>query len=260
MKNTALQLKLDGSVKSPISVLRFIPRLCGAPISAPQSSGFASLDLGAFYKTISNKTFYRFIKTGVLFFLATALTACTTAKPTLEWRDQGYSGGPFNNILIVGLSNQETVRRAFENTFVDRLQADEIKATASFALMPVETRPSEASIKAVISDIKFDSVLVTHLVGVSEKEVYHPGVYRMDTNRGFYDYYGHVERYIYEPGYYTRHKKVKLETNLYDTQTEQLVWSMQSETMNPNSEKSLIDAKIEVVVKRLKMQKLITGK
>lgn len=200
------------------------------------------------------------LKIGVLLFLAAALTACTTAKPTLEWRDRSYSGGPFNNILVVGLSSQETVRRAFENTFVDRLQADEIKATASFALMPVETRPSEANIKAVISDIKFDSVLVTHLVGVTEKEVYHSGAYRMDTNRGFYDYYGHVGRYVYEPGYYTRHKQVKLETNLYDTQTEQLVWSMQSETMNPNSDKKLIDAKIKLVIKRLKMQKLISGK
>lgn len=193
-----------------------------------------------------------------LFFLAAALTACTTAKPTMEWRDQSYTGGPFNNILIVGLSNQKTVRRTFENTFVDRLQEDKIKATASFALMPAETKPSKASIKAVISDIKFDSVLVTHMVNVTEKNIYHPGTYRMDTNRGFYDYYDYVGGYVYEPGYYTRNKQVILETNLYDAQTEQLVWSMQSETMNPNSEKGLIAAIIRTVAKRLKSQKLIS--
>lgn len=187
-----------------------------------------------------------------LFLLTAVLTACTTAKPTLEWRDQSFAGGPFDNILIVGISNQETVRRTFENTFVDRLQEDKIKATASFALMPAETRPSEKNIKAVISDIKFDSVLVTHMVGVKEKEVYHPAVYRNDTYRGFYDYYGYVGAYVYEPGYYTRHELVKLETNLYDTKTEQLVWSMQSESMDPNSEKSLIDAKIRLVINKLK--------
>ena len=198
------------------------------------------------------------IRIWFLLFLAAALTACTTAKPTLEWRDQSYAGGPFDDILIVGIAHQETARRSFENTFVERLAKDKIKATASFALMTAETRPSVESIKAVISDIKFDSVLATHLVGVEEKEVYHPATYRMDTYRGFYDYYGYVGAYVYEPGYYTRHKKVKLETNLYDAQTEQLVWSMVSETMNPTSDEDLIDAKIKVVVKRLKELKLIS--
>jgi hypothetical protein len=193
-----------------------------------------------------------------LLFLAAALAACTTAKPTLEWRDQSYSGGAFDNILIVGISNQVTTRRTFENTFVDRLAEDKINATASFALMPAETRPSAESIKAIISDIKFDAVLVTHMVGVKETETYHPGIYLMDTNRGFYDYYDYVGGYVYEPGYYTKHKLVKLETNLYDAKTEQIVWSMQSDTINPNSDKDLIDAKIKTVIKRLKEQKLIS--
>ena len=57
-----LQGNIDGSVKRPISALRFIPRHCGVPISTPHSSGFASLDLGAFYETIRNEIFYRFIK------------------------------------------------------------------------------------------------------------------------------------------------------------------------------------------------------
>jgi hypothetical protein len=192
--------------------------------------------------------------------LAAVLTACTTAKPTMEWRDQSYSGGPFDNILIVGIANQVTVRRTFENTFVERLAEDNIKATASFALMPAETKPSVESIKAVISDIKFDSVLVTHMVGVKETETYHPGLYLTDTDRGLYDYYNYVGGYVYEPGYYTKHKLVKLETNLYDAKTEQPVWSMQSETMNPNSEKGLIEAIIKAVVKHLEEQKLISEK
>jgi hypothetical protein len=202
----------------------------------------------------------RQLKIWSLFLLAAVLTACTTAKPTMEWRDQGYSGEPFDNILIVGIANQVTVRRTFENTFVDRLAKDNIKSTASFALMPAETRPSVESIKAVISDIKFDSVLVTHMVGVKETETYHPGLYLTDIDRGLYDYYDYVGGYVYKPGYYTKHKQVKLETNLYDANTEQIVWSMQSEAMNPNSEKALIEAIIKTVVKRLEEQKLISGK
>ncbi|MBC2710303.1 MAG: hypothetical protein HGJ94_04680 [Desulfosarcina sp.] len=193
-----------------------------------------------------------------LVLLAAVVAACTTAKPIAEWRNQDYTGGPFDNILIVGVSDQVTVRRAFENTFLDRLQEEKIKATPSFAIIPGETRPTEENIKAVIKDIKFDSVLITHLVGVEEKEVYHPSTYyTAPYYRGFYGYYGHVGSYVYEPEYYSRHKLVKLETNLYDVRTEMLVWSMQSETMNPSSEQKLIDAKIKTVVKRLKAQKLL---
>jgi hypothetical protein len=189
--------------------------------------------------------------------LSCILISCTTAKPIMEWRDPSYVGDPFDNLLIVGMSNQETVRRTFENTFVNQLQKDNVNATASFAVMPTEVRPSEESIKAIILDIKFDSVLVTHLVGVEEKEVYQPPTYRMAPYRGFYGYYGHVGGYVYEPGYYTRHERFKLETNLYDTQTEELVWSMQSETMDPGSEKALIEAKIKTVIEHLKQQTLI---
>ena len=188
------------------------------------------------------------------------IVSCTTAKPTLEWRDQNYNGGPFENILIVGMADQETVRRTFENTFVERLKQDNIKATASFAVLPSEARPTEESIRAVIADIKFDSILFTHMVGIEEGEVYHPPSYSGRPYGGMYGYYGHVGGYMYEPGYYSKYTTVRLETMLYDTQTEDMVWSMQSETMNPSSDKELINAKIKTVIKLLKSQKLIVGK
>ncbi len=181
------------------------------------------------------------------------LAACSTTKPTAEWRDRSYSGKAFDNILIVGIAAKVTARRAFENTFVDRLNDENIKATAGFAVMPEHAQPTEANIKAVIEDIHFDGVMVTHLVGVDENTEYHPGVYR----DSFYGYYGHVGGYVYQPGYYTRHKWVRLETKLYDARTEKLVWSMQTETMDPSTDQKLIDSKIKTVVKRLKGQGLL---
>ena len=38
---------------------------------------------------------------------------------------------------------------------------------------------------------------------------------------------------MYDPGYYTTDKSYYLEANLYDVESEQLVWSAQSETTNP---------------------------
>ncbi len=190
--------------------------------------------------------------------LALMLSACTTAKPVAEWRDPGFAGGPFDHILIVGVSEQITIRRAFENTFVDRLEALNVGATASFAVMSGDSRPTEENIRALIADIRFDAVLITHLVGVEEEQVYTPPTYHMAPYYGgMYGYYNRIGAYVYEPGYTTRHERFRLETNLYDTRTEALVWSVQSETVDPASEQKLIDAKIKTVVERLSAQKLI---
>ena len=143
--------------------------------------------------------------------VAAVFAACTTAKPIAEWRNNAYTDGPFDNILIVGISDQVTSRRAFENNFVDRLGEARIKATAAFAVMPENARPTEENIKAVIKDIRFDAVLITHLVGVDEKKVYQPVTYRPAAYYdSFYGYYNHVGGYVYEPGYYRRHTYVKL--------------------------------------------------
>ena len=193
-----------------------------------------------------------------LIVLAAAVAACTTAKPIAEWRNKAYTGGSFDNILIVGISDQVTARRAFENNFVDRLGEEQIKATAAFAVMPDNARPTEENIKAVIEDIRFDAVLITHLVGVDEKRVYQPATYRPEPYySSFYGYYNHVGGYVYEPEYYRSHTYVKLETNLYDARNESLVWSMQSETVDPSSVQKLIDAQIKIVVTRLKVQGLL---
>ena len=192
--------------------------------------------------------------------VAALFAACTTAKPIAEWRNHVFTGGPFDNILIVGVSDRVTARRAFENTFVDRLGEEQIKATAAFAVMPQNARPTEENIKTVIEDIRFDAVLITHLVGVDEKTVYHEAIYLPAAYAGnFSGYYNHIEGYLYKPGYYRLNTNVKLETNLYDARSEALVWSMQSETIDPESVQKLIDAQIKIVVKRLKVQGLLSA-
>ena len=51
----------------------------------------------------------------------------------------------------------------------------------------------------------------------------------------FYGYYSYYNPVMYDPGYYATDKNYYIEMNLYDAQTEALVWSAQSETTNPSS-------------------------
>ncbi len=50
--------------------------------------------------------------------------------------------------------------------------------------------------------------------------------------RGFYSYW---YPYIYDPGYYVTDKTYFMEGNMFDAKTGLLIWSVQTETLNPSS-------------------------
>ncbi len=186
---------------------------------------------------------------------AVALAACAATQKTAEWRDPSYAGQKFDDILVIGVANKGTVRRMFESNLVDALAQKKITAVPSFSIMAQDQKISEAAIKAAIAGKQIDAVLVTHLVGVEQKEVYRPPMY--SPGFGYYGYYSSAYARVYEPGYYERYQVVKLETTLYDVKTEKPVWSMQSDTIDPEVDEKLIKSTINAVIKALSEQALI---
>ena len=65
--------------------------------------------------------------------------------------------------------------------------------------------------------------------------------------RGFYSYW---YPYAYDPGYYVTDKTYFMEGNLFDVETETLIWSVQSTTINPGSIEKFSKELIETMVKR----------
>lgn len=195
----------------------------------------------------------------VVLLIAAAMSACMTTKKTAEWRDDSYTGGKFDNILVIGVAQQNSVRRMFESNVVSELKAKNVTAIPSFSIMASDEKISKESVKAAIAGKKVDAVLVTHLVGVDEQEVYYPPTYTptMGPGYGYYGYYSRVYDYVYEPGYYQKYKVVKIETNLYNVSTEKLVWSMQSETIDPDIEEHLVRDNIKIFMEGLARQGLI---
>jgi len=188
---------------------------------------------------------------------ALGISACTSTRAVIEWRDNAFAGGPFHNMLIIGMSRDVTARRAYEDTFVKSLAEVKVGALSSASVIPPGVKISRESVSAAIAGKNIDSVLVTRLVGVQQKEIYHPPTYTpAPYSYGLYGYYGHVS-FMYEPGYVSTHELVRLESNLYDVKTEKLVWSTQTETMDPGSTTQLVNEKIKTVIAQLRKQKLI---
>ena len=186
---------------------------------------------------------------------ALTLAACTTSQKTSEWRDLAYAGQKFNNVLVIGVAKEATVRRMFESNLVDGLTEKQLAAAPSYSIMDHQEEISEEAVETAIIGKHFDAVLVTHLVGVEQKEVYRPPTY--SAGIGYYGYYSAAHARVYEPGYYERYKVVKLETTLYDVKTKKPIWSMQSDTIDPQADEKLIKAVIDAVIKALSEQALI---
>ena len=189
--------------------------------------------------------------------------SCANTKLTSTWMDEKKAGSTYNDILVIGIAEHEHNRRLFEEEFNKELNKMGIESEVSYSMLPQGTDINRDSVSAAIKDKNIDAVIVTHMIGVEEQTVYRQSMNYMPTQgyyNGLYSYYPQVNAYVTQPGYYTTHDIVKLETNLYEVKTEELVWSAQSKSFAPESAKEVVDDLIKLVIKDLKSKGLIAVK
>jgi len=196
-------------------------------------------------------------RTILFVFTALVLSACATKRPVMEWQDEGFSAA-LDNILIIAAIERSTRRRVYEDEFVDALAALKVEATPSYELMTTSMTISRETVEAAIKGQDINAVLVTRLLGVKEEEVYHPPTY-YDHHRSYHGYYTHALESD-NRAYYRRFKVLTLETNIYDATTKELVWSMQSESIEPSTPRHLIAEQITLTIQTLQARGLIVAK
>jgi predicted GNAT family acetyltransferase len=175
----------------------------------------------------------------------------------MEWRDEGFSG-QLNHVLVIAAVDQAGQRRAIEDDYVEALTAVSVTAVHSYSLIDSDQPLSRETVEQAIEGQGFDAVLVTRLLGVEEVEEYQPPVH-YDHYRSYHRYYQRSLNYS-SPGYYRKYKILTLESNLYDTATQDLVWSMQSETIDASVPEDVVEAQIKLTINRLTEAGLIAAK
>jgi hypothetical protein len=102
-----------------------------------------------------------------------------------------------------------------------------------------------------------DAVIVSRLVGINESRDYKSGyLYSIPFNNyyGFYGYYYAGVQYANSSGYLSKNVVVVLETNIYDTKDEKLIWSGISETVDPDKASDVINSFGKELVSQLKRE------
>ncbi|MGB7730225.1 MAG: hypothetical protein WBL50_19505 [Candidatus Acidiferrum sp.] len=189
----------------------------------------------------------------------------SSTKLVMSWKNPKYSGQHFHRILVIGMSENPTVRADFEDALSAKIARDGFEAVPgnTILLRPDSPNVDLDYLKGQIHDHKIDAVIVTRLVKVDQKTTYVPGqsyAVPYAYYGGFYGYYGTVYRQVYSPGYLRDDTTVRIETNLYDVTSPnaELVWTGVSDTFNPKNAEKVIAGLVKLVVKRLEKDAILT--
>ena len=192
----------------------------------------------------------------VLLIFLIILSACAGSTELIgTWTDRSYDGGYVNSILIVGLTKDTTARKLYEDIFSKRFSQAGVNAVSSMSIIPPEKEMNKDTIKSAAVAESMKTVLVTHLAGSGKKEVYQPGP--TGSSRRFGNYIPYVYSSAYSMGSYKKQEFVKLISNLYETSTEKLIWTSASESIDPKSDKSIIETLVGKVIEDLHKNNLI---
>lgn len=185
----------------------------------------------------------------LLILAAMLVTACSTTQLNSAWKDPSYKSRPAK-IMIIGVAKKPLKRRLFEDEFVAQLKAHGTEAIASYTVLPDKKQDDQAAIAAKVKELGADTVLITRQVSKKTVKTYVPGtIYYPPPYYGTWpDYYGYGYRYMYSPGYIAEDEFAVIETNLYETRNDKLVWAASSETVMSDTNQSLIKTYIGVMV------------
>jgi hypothetical protein len=193
--------------------------------------------------------------------LVLTLSACgPKAKITSSWIDLSVAGYGADNILIMGVSRNETHMKLFENVFVDELKKTNIEAMASYKVIGHVLEPDRKIVEAAVAKTGASSVLITRVVDRSSATQDFPGTVHFMPG-GFYgDMYGYYnETYsaMYTPPSSVTRTTVCLESNLYDVKTAKLVWSAQSDAIDPKLLRTDFERIVDVLIADMKNNKVL---
>lgn len=188
------------------------------------------------------------------------LAACATTKIQSVWSDASYQRGPLLKVFVMGLAKDQLLKRLYEDEFVIQLQSRGVQAFPSYSVIPQEKMGDQNFIREKIKELSVDASIITRLVDSKTVQKYYPPeMYYVPPPyyRGWQGYYMNSYQYMISPGYTTTEKTVVLETNVYSTQDDKLIWSALSETFVEDSAKKLIKSLVNKLVDDMEARNLL---
>lgn len=206
----------------------------------------------------------------IAFTLGIMLLGCSpSTRITGSWVEPASKGKitAGRTIFLACLTRNIEVRTKLEDELAAQAAQRNIKAVKStdyFSPDFYKKLPGERELLSRIKTSGANAILTISLIKKESESRYVPGTRNYAPfpyygwYGGFYRYYSYWHPMFYDPGYYVVDKRYFLETNLYDLETDKLMWSAQSETVNPGSINNFVTTYPKVLVAQLVKDGLLT--
>jgi len=201
--------------------------------------------------------------------LSLFVTSCGPSKDiTGVWVNKDkIKGKKFHNIFVIVLTGNLEVRNHIETDLVNRIIKKGFKAVKSIDVLTPTfkdgAQPTKEEILQKVKDNGCDGIFVASLLKKEEEvryvactNAYSIGPYYTWSGT-FFGYYSHYYPSVSTSGYYTNGKNYFVQSNLYDTASEEIMWSVQSRVFDPSSLNAFIKAYTSSLVTQLQSEGLL---
>jgi len=235
-------------------------------------------------------------KFGVLLLLVSILlVSCgPSTKLVRSWDNEEVGTKTFEKLAVVALTPNTSSRYLIERAIVKDFQDDNIKAIYTYEIFPMAGKldqlgdlvnDKEVLRKKVVAKVEengIDALMIISVFDIEKEQRfvsdnnyavgtagyygnpymmggmgYYGSPYMMGGRSSYYNYYAYSVGTCYTDGYYVDDFTYFLECNLFDVETEELLWTGRTKTVNMESieEEAIYFAK--VVVKEILKKEVI---
>ena len=196
------------------------------------------------------------------------LFSCTSTQVISSYKDEKAPAKQYKKILVLGIFQQKerSVKQETEKQLADRLNSlgyNAVTAMDEYGPKAFEKIP-EDQITEKVKSAGYDAVITTAVLDTKKEERYQPGNVRYQPVGMYYNrfgrYYSTIYNRVYDPGYYTESTNYFLETNMYDVNSGDLVYSVQTKAFDPSSTSSMAGDNSKTIVKDMTQKGVLIKK
>lgn len=219
-------------------------------------------------KQINKAKTMKTLKYFLFFFVAILIASCSSStRITSSWKapeiSKSFLEGKHVMVLALLPDEDRELQKLMEEKIVSELSAKGVNAISAFQIFGPKYFPTnETEALKRLNGAGTDAVLTVVLLDKDKQKNYTPGhvsIRPIGYYRSWYGYYRTVYSRVYSPGYYTTSTAFMWESNLYDLNDKNLLYSSQSKTFDPSSISMLSKDYSKVLVQDLTKHGLISN-
>lgn len=193
------------------------------------------------------------------------LGACTSTKLTSSWKTNDAQLQKDKKIMVMALvpQREKQLRALMEDNLVAELQKEGLNAASALRTYGPDAFGDKTDEKAALRQLRnsdASQVLTVVLLNKARERDFVPsspyGPYGPYYG-GFWPYYSRWYGAMYQPGYYQTNIRYNWESNLYDLNQRKLIYSAQTQSVDPPTAVRQAYLYAKLIVKDMTKQQLI---